>query len=154
MKTPDVRIQQAQQQDVAAVAVLFDLYRQFYHQPPDPKRCETFIQDRIANGESTIFIATEKVPGTLLGFTQLYPTFCSVAADSIYVLYDLFVAEQARGRGVGRMLMQKAADFAREQGASRIELQTHHTNLGAQHLYESLGYKKDEEFFSYALALA
>ena len=153
MSISDVTIRQAQQQDVVAVAGLFDLYRQFYQQPPDPKRCEMYIQERIANAESTIFIALDQANGAALGFTQLYPTFCSVAAESIYVLYDLFVAEQARGLGVGRMLMQRAAAFAQEQGASRIQLQTHHTNLGAQRLYESLGYKKDEEFFNYELAL-
>ena len=148
-----IEIVRAPENDIEAVAELFDLYRQFYEQDPDSRQCELFIRDRITNSESVIFIAVEPGREKPLGFTQLYPTFCSVAAGRIFVLYDLFVCEQARRKGVGRQLMQAAQEYARAEGAQRINLETHHTNTRAQHLYETLGYVKDKEFYSYSLAL-
>lgn len=147
------KVVRAVAKDAGAIGVLFDLYRQFYDQRPDPLRCERFIQDRIMRSESVIFMATAGGLNEPLGFTQMYPTFCSVAADRIFVLYDLFVCEKARGKGIGRQLMQAAERHARQVGAVRIQLETHHSNTNAQRLYEGLGYQKDEEFFSYSLSL-
>ena len=134
--------------DLAAVAALFDSYRQFYKQPADPGLATRFIGDRIAKKESVIFIA-EDDSGQALGFCQLYPTFCSVAAARIYVLYDLFVAPSARQLGVGRVLMLAAEEHARQSGAARMDLSTARTNLPAQALYESLGWVRDEVFYVY-----
>ena len=149
----NIEIKRAQPEHVGAVAVLFDRYRQFYDQPPDLPACTDYIRDRLANSESVIFTAFDRGAGKAVGFTQLYPTFCSVAAARIFVLYDLFVAAQARRNGVGGMLMRAAECHAREAGAARINLETHHTNLKAQRLYESLNYRKDHEFYGYALEL-
>jgi ribosomal protein S18 acetylase RimI-like enzyme len=49
--------------------------------------------------------------------------------------------------------MQAAAAEARAAGAVALSLQTARTNLSAQRLYESLGWKRDEEFVEYGLAL-
>lgn len=153
MNYADVKIMHATTDDVDAVAEMFDLYRQFYDQEPDLKKCRNFIYKRITRSESIVLLAVDPDNGSALGFTQLYPTYCSVAAARIFVLYDLFVRIEARNRGIGRALMKRAEEHARAAGVSRIQLETHHTNKHAQHLYESLGYKKDEEFFSYALLI-
>jgi ribosomal protein S18 acetylase RimI-like enzyme len=91
--------------------------------------------------------------GSALGFTQLYPTFCSVQTAGIWVLYDLFVAESARRRGVARALMERARAHAQRTGARRIDLSTAIDNAPAQALYEALGYHRDSEFFVYSLDL-
>ena len=147
------KIAQATSKDIAQVAVLLDLYRQFYGQNPDLQRCESFIRDRILNSESVIFVATARGQVKPIGFTQLYPTFCSVAAGRLLILYDLFVCESERRKGVGRQLMRAAEGYARREGAVRIQLETHHTNAKAQRLYEELGYQKEQEFYSYSLSL-
>ena len=153
MNNADVKIMHATVDDVGAVAEMFDLYRQFYDQEPDLKKCRNFIHKRITRSESIVLLAVDPDNGSALGFTQIYPTYCSVAAARIFVLYDLFVRIEARNRGIGRALMKRAGEHARAAGVSRIQLETHQTNKHAQHLYESLGYKKDEEFFSYALLI-
>lgn len=153
MSKEEAMIARATADDVDVVAEMFDLYRQFYEQAPDLAKCRAFIGKRITRSESIIFIASEAEGEKALGFTQLYPTFCSVDASRIFVLYDLFVREDARNLGVGRQLMKQAEVHGRSAGASRLQLETHHTNKNAQHLYESLGYKKEEEFYAYALML-
>jgi ribosomal protein S18 acetylase RimI-like enzyme len=45
--------------------------------------------------------------------------------------------------------MREAMDFARAVGASGMTLATAHANVSAQRLYESMGWKRDEEFREY-----
>lgn len=65
-------------------------------------------------------------------------------------LEDLFVEEQARGRGVGRALVDAALERARARGAARIELDTNETNLGAIALYERAGFSASSKTHEHA----
>ena len=146
-----MKLRKAQVFDVPAVARLFDLYRQFYDCEPDPDKAESFIRDRVQNGESIIFIATDDAD-RVMGFTQLYPSYCSVEAIKILILYDLYVDSEYRNHGVGEALMNKASQHAMDLGAARLDLLTAKDNFAGQHLYEKLGYRKtNENFFAYSL---
>ncbi len=134
--------------DLDAVAPLFDAYRQFYKQAPDLPRARQFIGARIERNESVVFVA-ETDARKIVGFCQLYPTFCSVRAAHTYVLYDLFVSPDARGSGAGRALMLAAEIHAGKTGAAKMELSTARDNIIAQSLYESLGWVRDDAFFVY-----
>lgn len=136
--------------DLAEVAALFDLYRQFYGCSANPALAFTFIRDRFQAGESVVLVAQE-AGGPLAGFCQLYPSFCSLEAGPVYVLYDLFVPPSWRKRGVGRMLLHAAEQRALADGMLRLDLTTAHTNLAAQRLYESTGWQRDEVFIAYSL---
>ena len=135
------------------VAELFDQYRQFYEQPPDPHGCRAFIEARLERDESVIFAARAD-GGELVGFTQLYRSFCSVEMGELVYLYDLFVAPAARRRGIARALMEAAREYAAERGTVRLQLETAKTNLPGQALYEDLGWERDDEFLTYHLPLA
>ncbi len=132
----------ASERDIALIAPMFDLYRQFYDKPPDPKLAEAFIRERLQKNESVIFLATAPKGGSekALGFVQLYPSFSSVSAFRVWVLNDLFVSPSARRSGVGRALMESARRHAIETGAKRLTLETVAENRAAWSLYESLGY--------------
>lgn len=146
----NISITRGLKEHVAEIAVLFDLYRQFYECTPDLELAKDYIQARIENNESTIFIAQHG--DSVVGFTQLYQSFCSVDAVKIFILYDLYVDQRVRNAGVGAQLMNRASEYAKQQGASRLELQTAISNKPGQHLYEKLGYKKTlEDFYCYAL---
>ena len=144
----EITVREINKTDLPLVAELFDLYRQFYEQEPDHDRAYQFIADRFNNRESVILVAEDGKDG-LLGFCQLYPTFCSVEAASIYSLYDLYVLPSARQRGVGKALLLAAEAKAIDEGKMRMDLTTAKTNLPAQSLYESLGWKRDEIFYAY-----
>jgi len=55
-------------------------------------------------------------------------------------LEDLFVREDARGHGLGRALVERSLERARERGCKRIELDTNEDNHAAISLYESFGF--------------
>jgi ribosomal protein S18 acetylase RimI-like enzyme len=130
---------------------LFDQYRVFYQQTSHPEAVRMFLQERLQQQDSVIFLAMDGQCG--MGFTQLYPSFSSVSMGRIWILNDLFVASAFRQQGVARLLMNQAADYAKSTGAIRMALSTQDSNAIAQQLYESLGYKKDEQFFHYSLQL-
>jgi GNAT superfamily N-acetyltransferase len=132
------------------VAPLFNLYRQFYEQPPDLEGAREFIRERLQHGESVIFLArADKKPA---GFTQLYPSFSSVSMQRLWILNDLYVAAEARRLGVGEALLERARQWALETGAKGLELATATDNFPAQKLYEKTGWKKDLEFFHYHIS--
>ena len=137
--------------DLDALAPLFDAYRRFYEQPGDIALASAYLHARMERGESAILVA--EGDGALLGFCQLYPAWCSVAAARIFVLYDLFVDDGVRRAGVGRALMLAAQAFGRAAGAARLDLSTARTNTRAQALYESLGWQRDDVYLVYSLAL-
>jgi ribosomal protein S18 acetylase RimI-like enzyme len=141
----------ASSEHLEEVSKLFDRYRIFYQQPSDIESARKFLQARFQKNDSTVFVARDH--GYTMGFTQLYPSFSSVSMQPIWILNDLFVEETYRRRGVAHALMKSAENFARETGAIRITLSTQVTNVLAQALYESLGYKKNQDFHHYALQL-
>ena len=121
---------------------LFDKYRQFYEQPSDMILAETFINQRLSNNESVIFVAVENdVP---VAFTQLYPKYSSVRANKNWILNDLYVESSHRKTGVGRALIETAMAFAKGQGATFVQLETAVDNFTAQRLYEAIGFVKQE----------
>ncbi len=132
------------------LARLFNLYRVFYKQPFDKDMAIDFIKLRMKQKQSIVFVAEES-DGILSGFVQLYPSFCSVSAIPVLILYDLFVDEEERGKGIGRNLMHKSTEYAKLNGFKRLELSTAKDNVIGQSLYESLDYELDEEFLHYSL---
>lgn len=150
MKQEDFDIVRATPEHLDVATELFDGYRTFYGQTSDLRGAQTFLQERMERDESVLFMAMDGDMG--LGFTQLYPLFSSVSMGSLWLLNDLYVAPEARKRGVGAALLERAREFARETGAVGLELSTA-KNFSAQRLYEKLGWERDEDYYHYALDL-
>ncbi len=142
-------IMQATPADVGEVAPLFDAYRQFYDKAPDVEAARRFLFARLSKDESVLFIA--RLEGKVVGFVNLYPVFSSVNLTRQWILNDLFVAPVARQLGVGRALTERARQLAESTQACGLTLETAVDNATAQKLYESLGWKRDNEFYRYFL---
>jgi ribosomal protein S18 acetylase RimI-like enzyme len=145
-------IRRASTADATLVAPLFDAYRRFYGLASDLDLSRRYIRERLERSESIVLLAAAP-RGEALGFAQMYPTFSSLQAAQVFVLYDLYVAGEARRLGVARALMRAAVEEARAAGAVALTLQTARTNLAAQRLYDSLGWRRDEEFVEYGLTV-
>ena len=145
----DLKIIRANKNHIKDVSVLFDLYRQFYKYQKDLNNSKNYLHKRIVNNESIIFIGTENEK--IIAFVQLYETFDSLNLSKKLVLYDLYVLEKYRKLGIGRKLMNKSKDFAKNNNFPKIELSTSIDNYSAQKLYESLGYIRDNEYYNYGL---
>jgi ribosomal protein S18 acetylase RimI-like enzyme len=150
LAAPQVRC--ASVDDLAALAPLFDAYRQFYGLAADPVLSRDYLAARLARAESIVLLA-EDASGRASGFCQMYPTWDSLLAAPLYVLYDLYVAPTQRRSGTARALMLAAQELARARGARKMELSTARDNHAAQALYESLGWTRSEQFLSYGKLL-
>lgn len=98
-----IKIRIAELSDVDQLAELFNAYRVFYQEASDIGLAKRFLNDRLSKKDSIIFVAENPKAETsdnkthkVIGFCQLYPTFCSVIAAPICVLYDLFVEASIR----------------------------------------------------------
>ncbi|MGL4610372.1 MAG: GNAT family N-acetyltransferase [Trueperaceae bacterium] len=87
-----------------------------------------------------------------LGFTLLYHHWTTVALGHVWLLNDSFTRSDARQKGGGEALLNHATDFGKADGAKRIWLRTAVDNFTGQKLYEKVGYRRDEQFYRYALA--
>ena len=145
-------IRLAEARDLDQLAELFDQYRQFYECPPDLGAAKNWLAENLERGRSTLFAADNG--SQLLGFTQLYPALCSVDLVDYFVLYDLYVVEAARRQGIARALMNAASEWAKAQGADRLDLETARDNTPGQALYRDLGYELDEVFLKFSLDLS
>ena len=130
---------------------LFDSYRQFYGRESNLGAAREFLSARFNHGESVMFIAHETHEP--VGFVQLYPSFSSVALARIFILNDIFVSARSRKRGVASLLIEAAIEYARSLNAARLSLSTAVTNQTAQALYQSAGWKRDEQFFYYQFVI-
>ena len=151
----DVQVIRADDSHLEGLLPLFNGYRKFYAQLTDEDGARAYLKARMSNDEAVIFLAVNPDEANHnVGFVLLYPTFDSVEMASVWVLHDLFVETGYRQRGIGRLLMNAAKDFCQRKGVARIDLATAIGNMQAQALYESLGYKRDTEFYQYSLELS
>ncbi|WP_447527629.1 N-acetyltransferase family protein [Vreelandella sp. TE19] len=143
-------IRAAVMNDLEALTVLLDAYRQFYQQPGDVSAARHFLEQRFGLGDSFILVS-EDARGELDGFVQMFPGLSTVGLNARWTLNDLYVAPNARQRGAGRALMEAAASLAHEHGVARLVLMTQVENEPAQRLYEILGWQRNTAFYSYLL---
>ena len=151
-KHMEYKIIDAESNHIEEVGKLFDLYRQFYEYESNLIESTSYIKERINKKESKIFIAINDI-NEAIGFVQLYETFGSLDLGKIVILYDLYVKKDHRKNKIGKQLMLRSHEYAKKINAKRIQLSTATDNFIGQSLYESLGYVKDIDFYTYDLEL-
>lgn len=145
-----MKIRRAEKRDLLQLTILFNKYRMFYNKPSELEDCKLFIKRRLENNDSCIFVAVQK--SQLIGFVQLYESFSSVELEKIYILNDLFVLESARRKGIADKLMQRAEEFANNNQACRLLLETGKRNKVAQMLYIQRNWQMDTSHYYYTFS--
>jgi GNAT superfamily N-acetyltransferase len=92
-----------------------------------------------ADSEHIIFVAELK-GGELAGYVDTF-LFRTVASNVRAEIAGLVVEEKSRSHNIGRMLMARAEDWAREKGCSECGLRSNVIREGAHRFYENLGYR-------------
>jgi GNAT superfamily N-acetyltransferase len=92
-----------------------------------------------------------ELDGQAVGLALYRPSYSTFDGRPGLYVEDLFVAESARGLGIGRMLMARLAAIARERGGSRMTLAVLHWNP-ARDFYRRLGFIQVEDWLSYQLS--
>ena len=77
----------------------------------------------------------------LLGLAHYLFHRSTIMIEPVCYLQDLFTTESARGSGVGRALIQRVYQCAKDAGCSRVYWLTHETNAAAMMLYDKVADK-------------
>jgi GNAT superfamily N-acetyltransferase len=113
--------------------------------PPgfEPDGATARLEEAIAAADSTVFVA--EADGALVGLCSAYLELNSVRYGQRCWVEDLAVDPGHRSAGIGGALLDAASAWARERGASHIELDTGLARTDAQRFYQrrepnSVGY--------------
>ncbi|WP_046754903.1 GNAT family N-acetyltransferase [Kordia jejudonensis] len=124
------------------LAQLFDAYRVFYRKTSDLSGAKAFLEERIKNKESVIYVSCDQNK-TVTGFVQLYPLFSSTQMKRMWLLNDLFVATAQRGKGFSKELINAAKNHCKTSGYCGLMLETEKNNTVANKLYEVTNFELD-----------
>ena len=85
-----------------------------------------------------------EIDGDAVGLLVAQRTLASFQAVDSCNIHDVYVTENARGRGIARSLMTLAEDHASALGCARMTLEVNAGNTAGLALYRSLGYDVPE----------
>lgn len=141
MEKPEIQVRQATAEDAPSIArLLHDFNLEFLEPTPDVETLTEKVSELLEAGEITVLLAGDGPDG--LSLLRLRPALWSAGLEAY--LQELYVVPALRGRGIGRVLLERTIDFARERGADGIDLNTGETDTAARALYESMGFTNRE----------
>lgn len=100
---------------------------------PTPWSRRAFISELTENAYAHYLVARSQ--GQVVGYIGMW-----LILDECHIT-NVAVHPAWRRRGIGRLLLQSAIEFAEAAGGKRITLEVRRTNLVAQHLYQSFGFR-------------
>ena len=137
-----MKVREAKLSDLKNLSVLFNSYRMFYGKKFDLEVAEEFLRSRIEKKDSKIFVCDFN--NELSGFVQLYPLFSSTRVSKYWLLNDLYVDVNKRGKGFSKLLIERSKELVIESKACGMILETDKSNDIGNKLYPSTGFKKNE----------
>jgi len=144
----NIRIANIETSHLKELAIIFNEYRIFYTMESDVQSTFNFLESRLLNEESQIFIA--KIDECIVGFVQLYPIFSSTKLKRKWLLNDLFVLHKYRRCGIASLLLLKAKEFANETKSCGFMLETTKNNFEANSLYTAFDLSLDSSHHYYS----
>jgi len=117
---------------------LWEGYNRFYDRPRFPAEITDVTWSRFLDPAEPMHAAVAELDGRIVGIVHyLYHRSTTMIEDVCY-LQDLFTARDARGKGVGRALIEHVFDEAAKAGSPRVYWNTHADNP-ARTLYDRVG---------------
>ena len=103
-----------------------------------PAAITAMTWSRFFDAYEPVHALVAEADGELLGLAHYLLHRSTIRIEPSCYLQDLFTVPAARGRGVGRALIEAVYDRARAAGCSRVYWQTHESNATAMALYDTL----------------
>jgi GNAT superfamily N-acetyltransferase len=137
MRAPDVTIRPVGVAERADWEPLWRGYQIFY-EVDIPAATTDVTWARLHDPNEPMGVLGAYVDGRLVGIVHYIFHRSTWTTSGYCYLQDLFTAEEARGHGVGRALIEAVYEKAKAAGASRVYWLTHETNTTAQILYDKV----------------
>jgi ribosomal protein S18 acetylase RimI-like enzyme len=146
-----IQIEKAERSELHEIAKLagglvrqhhaFDAKRFLFVDDPE-SGYEWWFGKELENPQALILCA--KLDGAVAGYAyaRQEPRDWNALLDAHAALHDIFVAETARRRGIGKLLLQGVLSEMKRRGSPRVVLHTAVQNHDAHKLFESLGFRR------------
>jgi len=141
---PPAVIRPVQPADFSAWIVLWDGYNAFYGRSGPTALAAEITRTtwaRFLDTDEPVHALVAESDGRLLGLAHFLYHRSTIQLEPSCYLQDLFTVEAARGKGVGRALIEAVYESARRAGSPRVYWQTHETNTAAMQVYDRVADK-------------
>jgi GNAT superfamily N-acetyltransferase len=140
----EVRVEPISAQQLETLLPMIVAYQRFYGvEDVDEARNRAFFSRFLAPSEDGMLLGAWH-GDDLLGYACLYWHFTSLVPAETVLMNDLYVDEARRGEGIGRALIEAAAEVARKRSAHHLEWATAPDNRAARRLYDRTGAERSE----------
>jgi GNAT superfamily N-acetyltransferase len=132
-----IEVHQARPGDAPSLLPLYEwLFEPPGSKPPgwDADRAAVALADAIASDDAAVLVAEED--GEPIGLCTAYLDLASVRFGPRCWVEDLVVDPEHRSRGAGKLLLDAAKDWARDRGATHLELDSGDARADAHRFYE------------------
>ena len=139
--------------DLSDLVPLMEQYCAFYRTAPGAEALTRLAEALLAapDAEGMQLIARDD-GGAAAGFATVYWSWDTTEAIPTAIMHDLYVAENGRGQGLGRALIDACGELARDRGKRRLDWQTAPDNARAQRVYDATAAERST-WVCYALPL-
>jgi len=141
MTSEPLVIRPVEAHDHGAWKPLFDGYNAFYGRAGPTALADEIVRttwSRFFDDAEPVHALVADLAGRLVGLAHYLFHRSTIQVAPTCYLQDLYTAEEARGRGVGRALIEAVAERARAADAGRVYWHTHETNATAMRLYDAV----------------
>lgn len=130
--------------DVIEAEYVIELMKGYYafygvNPPPDPKIKSLILRliDEPHRGKQYVGY----INGNPCGFVTLYIVMSTLTCGEVVLMNDLYVSPEYRGKGLGKLLFDKAVEYTKNNGYPKLEWQTEPDNIIARAFYDRQGAK-------------
>ena len=142
--TEQIMIRSILRDDFPAWKILWDGYNAFYGRKDAtalPEAITSSTWSRFFDSYEPVHALVAEQSGQILGLVHYLFHRTTISIQPTCYLQDLFTVESARGKGVGRALIQEVYRIAADAGCTRVYWLTHETNTSAMKLYDKVAEK-------------
>ena len=132
-----IQISAAKAEDKAAWQVLWEGYLGFYRHALAPEVTDLTFE-RALDPHQPMFLVLARDGDRVVGFATFVLHLSTWARTHYLYLEDLFVAEDMRGCGAGRAMIERIVEMGRQNGCERVYWVTQENNTAARGLYDKL----------------
>jgi len=110
---------------------------------PLTKREQLYLLDGMQNHPFSL-VMFAVISDEIVGLVTCFINFSTFKVKKYLYIHDIIVQKEYRGLGVGRKLMVKCIDIAKERKYCKVTLEVRDDNTNAKALYQNLGFENTE----------
>jgi GNAT superfamily N-acetyltransferase len=149
-----IKIRNAKRSDSKQIIELINELAKFEKlMPPDENAKKRLINDAFGKKPKFKAIVADGGTGKLLGYAFYFFTYSSFLAKNTLYLEDIFISEQFRNKGIGKLFFDELVKIAKKNNCGRMEWAVLDWNVNAINFYEKLGAKQLKDWIYYRFIL-